>query len=138
MCIFCEIAKKSIPSYKIYEDVDCYAFLDLAQAGVGHTLVIPKQHVKNIYELDEATAGKLFEVTCRLAKAISKAMNVEGCNILNNNGSVAGQEVEHFHIHIIPRVANDGNTFAFKGHHLTEEQFKEVKEKITSILKEYN
>ncbi len=137
MCVFCEIAKGNIPANKVYEDNICCAFLDLSQAGIGHTLIIPKKHVQNIFELDEDVASHLFKITCRLAKAIKEAMNVNGCNILNNNGEVAGQAVDHFHIHIIPRVKDDGNIFSFQTHKLTDEQFIEVKNKITNILKEH-
>ena len=85
MCIFCMIAEGQIPSHKIYEDDVCVAFLDLSQANIGHTLVVPKKHFSNILELDNDIAGHLFTVTSKLAKAISKAFNVNDFNILEEN-----------------------------------------------------
>lgn len=135
MCIFCKIAEGEIPSYKIYEDDVCIAFLDLSQANVGHTLVVPKKHFDNILTLDDETASHLFVVTKKLTKAISKTFNVTDFNILNNCGEVAGQSVHHFHIHIIPRYKDDGIKMKFTSHELTTEEFNKVKNDIISNIK---
>ena len=127
MCIFCMIAEGQIPSHKIYEDDVCVAFLDLSQANIGHTLVVPKKHFSNILELDNDIAGHLFTVTSKLAKAISKAFNVNDFNILNNCGEVAGQTVHHFHIHIIPRKAEDNIKIELSSNKLTDEEFVSLK-----------
>ena len=134
MCIFCMIAEGQIPSHKIYEDDVCVAFLDLSQANIGHTLVVPKKHFSNILELDNDIAGHLFTVTSKLAKAISKAFNVNDFNILNNCGEVAGQTVHHFHIHIIPRKLNDNIKIEFSSNKLTDEEFINVKNAIIEQL----
>ncbi len=102
MCIFCKIINNEIPSYKVYEDDDVVAILDISQLTYGHTLVIPKKHYCNIFDIEETLLQKLILVT----KLISKKYNdngIEGVNIINNNGEISGQEVNHFHIHIIPR-----------------------------------
>ena len=134
MCIFCMIAEGQIPSHKIYEDDLCLAFLDLSQANLGHTLVVPKQHYANLLELDTEVAGHLFKVVSTLTKGISKALDVKDFNILNNCGEVAGQTVHHFHIHIIPRKLNDNIKIEFSSNKLTDEEFIELKNKIKEAL----
>ena len=124
MCVFCEIVKGNIPSYKVYEDDMCIAILDISQATIGHTLVIPKKHFKNIFELDEETAMHLFKVVTNLSKKISNM------NILNNNGTLAGQSVDHFHIHIIPRYEKDNLEIKFSSNKLSPEEFNNLLNKI--------
>lgn len=106
-CIFCKIIAGDIPSYKVYEDDDVVAFLDITQGTKGHTLIIPKTHIRNVYDLDEKTATAVFRVVPILANAIKKAFNPIGLNIVNNNDQPL-QSVFHFHIHLIPRYENDG------------------------------
>lgn len=106
-CIFCKILNNEIPSYTIYEDENVLAFLDITQGTKGHTLIIPKKHVKNIYELDEETASNIFRVVPKIAKALKSAFNPIGLNIINNNDKPL-QSVFHFHIHLIPRYEDDG------------------------------
>lgn len=135
MCIFCKIAEGQIPSYKIYEDELCLAFLDLSQSNIGHTLIVPKQHFDNIITIDNELAGHLFSVTSKLTKAISKALKINDFNILNNCGEIAGQSVHHFHIHIIPRKLNDNIKINLSSNELSEEQFINLKD---TIIKELN
>jgi len=106
-CIFCKILENEIPSYKIYEDENVFAFLDITQGTKGHTLIIPKSHVKNIYELDEETAANIFRVVPKIANALRIAFDPIGLNVINNNDEPL-QSVFHFHIHLIPRYENDG------------------------------
>lgn len=134
MCIFCKIAEGQIPSYKIYEDELCLAFLDLSQSNIGHTLIVPKQHFDNIIAIDNDLAGHLFSVTSEITKAISKALNISDFNILNNCGEVAGQSVNHFHIHIIPRKLNDNIKINLSSNELSEEQFINLKNTIINEL----
>ncbi len=107
MCLFCDIAAGKIPSAKVYEDDNVYAFLDLAQVTKGHTLVIPKKHYDNILECDDETLSSMITTTKFLAKKITTNLNASGCNILNNCNEVAGQSVMHVHFHIIPRYSKD-------------------------------
>ncbi|WP_455714783.1 HIT family protein [Anaerosporobacter sp.] len=106
-CIFCKIAAGEIPSYTIYEDDDFKAFMDISPASKGHTILIPKQHADNIFELDETVASKLLPVASRIAKALKAELQCEGLNLLQNNGEIAGQTVFHFHMHLIPRYEGD-------------------------------
>ena len=107
MCIFCNIISGEIPSYKVYEDDNFYAFLDISQATYGHTLVVPKQHFENLFAMPDFLLEKMLILVRDLASKIKTATNCKGINILNNNGEAAGQSVHHFHIHIIPRYDND-------------------------------
>lgn len=106
-CIFCKIASGEIPSYTIYEDDDFKAFMDISPASKGHTILIPKQHADNIFDLDETVASKLLPVAARIARALKAELKCEGLNLLQNNGEAAGQTVFHFHMHIIPRYEVD-------------------------------
>lgn len=106
-CIFCKIASGEIPSYTVYEDDDFKAFMDISPASKGHTILIPKQHADNIFEIDETVASKLLPVAARIAKALKAELKCEGLNLLQNNGEAAGQTVFHFHMHLIPRYKVD-------------------------------
>lgn len=130
MCLFCEIKNGNIPSYKIYEDNICLAFLDISQATIGHTLIIPKKHFDDIFSLDEETSKHLFNVTRILAKRIKEKLGVSAVNVLNNSGELAGQTIKHFHIHIIPRYEDDSLKIEFSSNKLSNEQFLELVNKI--------
>jgi len=107
-CIFCKIANGEIPSATIYEDDKFRVILDLSPATAGHALIIPKAHFRNIFDLDDNTAAELFVLAKKVACAAKKALNCDGLNIVQNNEEIAGQSVFHFHMHIIPRYAGDG------------------------------
>lgn len=106
-CIFCKIVKGEIPNYTIYEDFNTLAFLDISKDYYGHTLVIPKKHYANIFDINETTLNNVLK-TVKKVSTHYKNIGFEGINILNNNGDCAGQSVHHFHIHVIPRKHNDG------------------------------
>lgn len=101
-CIFCKIIKGEIPSYKIYENEHTYAFLDISNDCLGHTLVIPKNHTADIFETDEKTLNEVIKTT-KLLSLHYKELGFQGVNIQNNSGEVAGQSVFHLHFHILPR-----------------------------------
>lgn len=107
MCVFCDIINHKIPSKVVYEDDDVLAILDISQVTYGHTIVMPKKHVRNILEADEETVQKCMAVVHKLAKQIVKNTGAKGCNIINNCGEVAGQSVDHLHFHIIPRYSEE-------------------------------
>ncbi|MBR3599904.1 MAG: HIT family protein [Lachnospiraceae bacterium] len=122
-CIFCKIAKGDIPSATIYETGDFKCILDVAPASKGHALIITKEHYDNIFQLDAETAAKIFSFATVAARAIKEETGCEGMNVLQNNGAVAGQTVNHFHLHLIPRNEGDGVNVAWKpGETVSEEQ----------------
>ena len=106
-CIFCKIVDGQIPSTTIFEDENVKVILDIAPAAKGHAILLVKQHVTNIFELDAEIAGKVFSVVPKVASALKEELGCDGMNILQNNGAVAGQTVFHLHIHFIPRWKND-------------------------------
>src|SRR5690625_1429190 len=106
-CLFCKIIDGEIPSAKVYEDEHVYAFLDISQVTKGHTLVIPKQHTRNIYDTPADVAKELFARVPKIANAIKDAYNPIGINLLNNNEKPASQSVFHLHIHLIPKYKED-------------------------------
>jgi histidine triad (HIT) family protein len=107
-CAFCEIAARATAdTYEVYGDKDVVAFFPLEPATLGHTLVIPRGHVPDIWSLDEATAAYLARVTVRLAPAMRTALQMEGLNVIQSNGDAASQTVFHLHIHLVPRWPDD-------------------------------
>ena len=106
-CIFCKIIAGDIPSATIYENDEFKVILDRFPSGEGHALILPKNHVANIFEIDPEQAGRLFSLAAKLAKAMKEVLGFEHMNILQNNGTVAGQTVFHLHIHFIPRWKED-------------------------------
>jgi len=107
-CIFCKIIAERVPSYKVYEDDAVFAFLDVYPASEGHTLVAPKKHFNKFTDMDTESIALLFEAARKITAAIEKAFSAEGSNIGINNGKVAGQEIPHVHVHVIPRKKGDG------------------------------
>lgn len=107
-CIFCKIVEGDLPSYKVYEDTEVLAFLDIMPNNHGHTLVIPKKHYANFEEIPEELLAKVILVTKKVGKAIKDGLGVKGYNVCQNNDPVAGQMVPHLHFHVIPRIEGDG------------------------------
>lgn len=107
MCIFCKIIKGEMPSYKIYEDEKTYAFLDISDDAIGHTLVIPKNHYENIMEIPQDDLLAVMTTVQKISKHYV-SLGYTGVNLMNASGKSAQQSVFHFHMHIIPRVENDG------------------------------
>ncbi len=106
-CIFCDINKGKIPSVTIYENEEFRVMLDRFPATKGHILIIPQKHVKDIYDLDPDSAGRLFALATRFSSIIKRTFGNDGLNIIQNTGKVAGQSVFHYHLHMIPRYEND-------------------------------
>ena len=102
-CLFCKIINSDIPSTKVYEDEHVYAFMDIMPLTKGHTLLIPKTHCPDLFEMPEEVAANLYKAAPKVAKAIKLAFNPVGMNTVNNNGAAAGQTVFHYHLHLIPR-----------------------------------
>lgn len=114
---FCKIVAGEIPAAKVFENEHVVAFLDISQVTKGHTLVIPKIHKENLYELTPEIAAHLFEIVPNIANAIKGAYEPIGLNLLNNNGEKAGQSVFHYHLHLIPRYGEgDGFGAVWKSH----------------------
>ena len=107
-CIFCKIINGEIPADKLYEDEHTFAFLDISPVNKGHTLVIPKAHHKNIFDMPSEVLAETMKTVQKMAKAIKEGVGADGINIGMNNLPAAGQVVFHAHFHIIPRFEGDG------------------------------
>lgn len=129
-CIFCKIANGEIPSRTIYEDDDFRVIMDLAPATKGHSLILPKEHYKNVYELADDTAAKVLPLAKKMATLMTEKLGADGFNIVQNNNEVAGQTVFHFHVHLIPRYNDDNQSLVMKPQEMTDVQLDEVKDRI--------
>ena len=128
-CIFCKIANGEIPSATLYEDEDFRVILDLGPATKGHALILPKNHFANLFEIPEDIEAKAFVLAQKMATKMKKVFDCDGFNIVQNNGTTAGQTVFHFHIHLIPRYDKDGAGVSWKPGTLTDEAREEILQK---------
>lgn len=131
-CLFCKIVNKEIPSKIIFENSSNLAFLDIFPISKGHIIVIPKNHYKNIEEIPNNELMELFKTVKKIAILIHKRLKIDGYNILQNNFKAAGQEINHIHVHIIPRNDKDDK---FKLNIPRNQATKEELELILNILK---
>jgi len=134
-CIFCKILKGEIPAHTVYEDEHVYAFLDISQWTRGHTLIIPKKHVRNVYELNDETATVVAKAIPKVARALKEAFDPIGLNIINNNDK-PHQTVYHFHVHLLPRYEDDGVVLngTNQQDNLSDKDYRQIKESIIDAL----
>ena len=117
-CIFCKIATGDGKAEKIFEDEKTFAFLDIFPASQGHSLVIPKKHYRTLSEMSPEDLAATIRTVQKIGKAVSKAMNADGFNVVQSNERAAGQVVFHVHFHVIPR--KEGDKLSFSWPHLRE------------------
>ena len=127
-CIFCKIINGEIPSYTIYEDEIVKAFLDVNPASSGHTLIVPKKHFENIYDMDLETLKHIEMVSQKLGKTLQEKLNADGITRMQNNEY--GQDIKHYHMHLIPRYKNDKVQFK-----LNLEKYLKPEEAFDKIVK---
>ncbi len=130
-CIFCRIVNGEIPSHTLYEDERFRVILDLGPAARGHALIIPKKHMDNLFEISDEVACEILSLAKRMAGRMMEKLHCAGINLLQNNGSAAGQTVNHFHIHIIPRYENDGILIDWNDGEPSGEELEAVRRQIT-------
>jgi histidine triad (HIT) family protein len=106
-CIFCRISAGEAPANKIYEDDEVFAIMDIFPWNPGHALVIPRNHAPTIWDISPDDAASVMRAAHRLAPAIRDVVGADGLNLLQSNGRAAWQQVDHFHLHLIPRWADD-------------------------------
>ncbi len=114
-CLFCKIIAGKIPCHKLYEDDAFIAFLDISPVAEGHTLVVPKKHFATLLEVDAGTASGYLPVVQKVARRVCAALGVKDFNVVNANGRLAQQSIDHVHYHIIPRRASDDFHIGFHG-----------------------
>ncbi|MBR3241367.1 MAG: HIT family protein [Parasporobacterium sp.] len=130
-CIFCKLANGDIPTMSLYEDEDFNVIFDAGPATVGHCLILPKEHYKNIFEIDEEVQAKAYKLAKKLAPVLVDVFAADGLNVLQNNNEAAGQTVFHYHIHLIPRYAGEKSMVAW----VPGEQDKEKLEKALTEIR---
>jgi histidine triad (HIT) family protein len=106
-CVFCGIAHGTRPASVVWEDDLTMAFIDLRQFHAGHTLVIPRQHLRDVRDLDQTTGAALMASIARITRAVAAAFPNEGLSLWHSIGEAADQEVPHLHFHVHPRMLDD-------------------------------
>lgn len=115
-CIFCKVINGDAPSWKVYENEHVYAFLDIHPASRYHTLVIPKKHYTNMFDIPEAELKEVVSVVKKLTTLFQKKLGLKNIQYITNAGAEAQQDVFHFHMHIVPRQLGDGQDVQWKTH----------------------
>jgi histidine triad (HIT) family protein len=133
-CLFCQIIAHELPCHQVYEDDNWLAFLDINPVNLGHTLLLPKQHHRNLLDLPENLLSEVGPLIQKIALAVKEATQADGINIGWNNESSAGQIIFHSHIHIIPRFKGDGFIHWQGQGDITEEEFTKIKEAVKKAL----
>lgn len=132
-CIFCKIIKGEIPCTKVYEDDKVLAFLDIAPVNKGHTLVIPKEHNERLADISDDLYAIITKTVRKISQAVMKAAETDGCTVIQSDGKTGGQLVPHLHIHIIPRLKDDGLKFWPQGKY-EEGEAEKTAEKIRKSI----
>jgi histidine triad (HIT) family protein len=131
-CVFCKIVAGKLPSYKVYEDKDHVAFLDINPFSVGHTLVCPKRHGETLWDMDDKETAEVFKAAAKVSMGVVAATNADGFRLMQNNGEAANQAVAHLHVHVIPsRLEDKGRFNRIK---LGEKEMAEIAEAIRSEI----
>lgn len=126
-CVFCKIINKEVPALILDENESVIVFLSLE----NHPLIVPKKHIKDIYELDEISGNAVIREAVKIANAAKKSLRCDGINLISSNEQVAGQDIFHFHLHIKPRWKSDSVTLSWS----TETVSKEEREKTANKIK---
>ncbi len=130
MCIFCKIINGEIPAFKIYEDEYVLCFLDISQASEGHTLIVPKKHFENLFDVDQETLNHMAQAVKIVTNLLKEKLGVADVNLLNNSGTNAGQTVMHLHFHIIPRKEGDNINFSFQENEPNFDKLSQTQKKL--------
>lgn len=125
-CIFCKLANGVFPTNTVYEDDDFRVILDIEPATKGHCLILPKNHYKDLSELDDEVGAKVMPLAKKIMKNMKDKLGCDGLNLVQNNGEVAGQTVFHYHLHIIPRYNDDNQRIDWEKTSPSEEEMKEL------------
>lgn len=133
-CIFCRIVRGELPSSQVYADDKVIAFLDLAPAAKGHTLVVPREHYATMFDVPPELAPALLGASQRVGRALMEEMGAEGVNVGQNNYAAAGQMVFHVHWHIIPRYTGDGLKLWEQGSYGSAEEMNELARRIAERI----
>ena len=129
-CIFCKIIIGEAPSWKVWENENVYAFLDINPVSRYHTLVIPKKHYENIFDIPERELHEVIAGVRTVSRLYQQKLGINHLQIVNSNGHEAQQDVFHIHYHIVPRKLGDGQNIRWKTHAEWREDFDQMISKI--------
>jgi len=107
-CLFCRIVSGELSAVIVFADKDSLAFLDHRPLFPGHTLLVPREHYESLVDIPHSLAMHIFEVAMELAPVVRQVSGADGLNVIVNSGAAAGQDVFHYHVHVIPRRQDDG------------------------------
>lgn len=134
-CLFCKIIAGEIPCSRVYEEENVLVFMDIGPIVKGHALVIPKEHYETMTDTPDEVLADLIRVAKRIAKAQQDGLQTDGCNIIQNNGTAAGQAVPHIHIHVIPRFADDKHHWNWDAkEYEDEDELREMTKTLSSAV----
>lgn len=132
-CAFCEIVAGRLPSFRVLDDEHTVAFLDIHPVSRGHTLVVPREHARDVWTISEAAHGQVARTVHRVCALVKTALGPDGVNVRHSSGQAAGQDVFHFHTHVIPRWHGDDLAGMWKSAPASRDQLEQVLALITSI-----
>lgn len=135
-CIFCKIAKKEIPAKVVFEDDVCMAILDIQPATNGHLLLFPKEHYMMMPMVPDEVLGHLSVISKYLCELLEDAMKAKDVSIIIANGAAAGQQAQHYLMHVIPRYDNDGLNFSLDGTALSENELEDLAQQLRARLQQ--
>lgn len=133
-CIFCKIVAGEVPCFKLYEDAETLAFMDINPVHDGHSLVIPKAHYPTVFDIAPDAIAAAARIAARVAKAVNAAVNPDGINLIQASGPGAGQSVGHFHFHVFPRRTGDGVAINWEPKPGDRARIAEIAERIRANL----
>ena len=133
-CIFCKIVAGAVPCFKLFEDAETLAFMDINPVHDGHALVIPKAHYPTAFDIAPEAMAAVARATARVAKAVNATVKPDGLNLIQANGPGAGQSVGHFHFHIFPRRLGDGVAINWEPKPGDMTRIGELAERIRALL----
>ena len=133
-CIFCKIVAGEIPSFKLYEDGETLAFMDINPVHDGHCLVIPKEHFPTVFDVAPDAFAAAARTAIKVARAVNDATKPDGLNLVQSNGPGAAQSVQHFHLHVLPRRMRDGLAINWALNPGDRVRIAEVAERIRAAL----
>ncbi|MEV5504370.1 HIT family protein [Nonomuraea fuscirosea] len=129
-CVFCEIVADRAPAYRVLEDEHAVAFLTIAPATPGHTLVVPRDHARDLWDLPEHSFAEVARLVHRVSALLRTALAPDGMSVTHATGAAAGQEVFHFHAHVVPRWHGDDARVMWNCRRASPEELREVLERV--------
>jgi histidine triad (HIT) family protein len=134
-CIFCKIVSREIPAEVLYENDHAVAVLDINPIHFGHALILPKRHCNDFLDLPDGTYHSILQAAKIVTQALVESLKLEGYNLFSNNGSIAGQSVFHFHLHVTPRYRDDNIRFVLNLKKYSDGELKRYAAMIRETIK---